>query len=124
MGSYSPPATPPDPVDVEAQIVALLQSYGYLLTTDGQNVLPIASEFGNGSNFLRMSAEGYPVWADVATLVEYISGGLNRWCGGELSQVLPLLCYEALDNTEDGATADNGIPVPMAGIQLCQAIIV
>jgi len=102
MGSYSPPATPatpPEPVDVEAEIVALLGNYGYLLTTDGQGTLPIPSEFGNGSNFLKMSAEGYPVWADVATLVEYISGGLNRWGAGELPQVLPLLCFEALDNT-------------------------
>ncbi len=95
MGSYNPPATPLDPVDVEAAIVAMLGEQGYLLTTDGSNVVAIASEYGNGTNFLKMCGDGYARWTDIGEMVEYVSGGLNRWVMIEMDPMtLPTVTYD------------------------------
>ncbi|MCP4707646.1 MAG: hypothetical protein GY869_03390 [Planctomycetes bacterium] len=113
-------------VDVEAQVVAMMQAAGYLLTTDGVNAVAVGSEYGVGQNFLHMSADGYPRWMDVQTLVEYVSGGLNRWAVAQLPP-MPIPTGTALTpiaTDHEPLTPTEAYSIPVASCTLTSAVIV
>jgi len=104
----------------QAILQAVMTTKGDITFRGDSEAERLAPDAGKGYNFLRSRGPGLsPVWEDIESLVEYMTGALNRSVVFDLEIAAPLLSALALaGSSPPGRTAEPLIAVPEPEINM------
>lgn len=99
------------------QAIAAAMSQGDVNFRGASVVEKLTADGGKGYNFLRSRGPNLsPVWQDIESLIQYITGGANRAFAADLAVPMPDVSATNLVSASGGVTSTPLLSVPAPGI--------
>jgi len=97
--------------------IAEAMAHGDIVFCGATVLEKLGADAGKGYNFLRSRGPGLsPVWEDIESLVQYMTGAANRAAAFDLAVPMPVLGAAFLSSAGGGEAFSSALSVPAPGI--------